>query len=325
MNRTTNLAIVGTGAWGLNHVRTFAGIDACRVHSVVDANPDNLARARALTPDAKALSDFRPLLDDRELDAAIIATPGETHYEITRQLLMAGKHVLVEKPLAETVAQAQELCLLARERDVRLMVGHILLFHPSLQALREHVEFGAFGRIQRIEAERGNPDSPNRTEDAIRSFALHDIYSMMYLLDEIPTAASAHSVNGNGFRDNVSFSLSFGSGVTGTGRASWQEPHKTRLLRIVGELGTAAFDDTAAPSEIPCSSSTDYTDSTDCHPTRKSVTPLEAECLHFLECVRNGRKPLSDGEDGLATIRVISALQQSLNNSGRPIQLDESV
>jgi predicted dehydrogenase len=322
--------VVGTGSWGLNYVRVFSRLPGSQVRYIVDISPDNLARARSLCPDAVPLSDWRRLLDRTDYESVAIATPAETHYELFRELLGAGKHVLVEKPMALKSGDAREMCAVARESGVTLMVGHILLYHPVLRYLKEYLSRTEFGPVTHIRSERLDPlpaDGPK--EDALWGFVPHDVSMMLFLLDRMPVTAQATCLRlpaaGNlpsaaGHQSPVaavSFRLGFPGRVTVAGRAGWLANTKVRRLTVAGTGQTAVFDDTEPKQKLrfrPPAANILL-------PVFDLRPPLDLECEHFLNCVRRNEKPLTDGENGLAVVSVLAALEESLRRRGARVRI----
>jgi predicted dehydrogenase len=337
MSERIGLAVVGTGNWGLNHVRTFASLAACQVNFVIDPNEANLTRARKFAPEAEALTDHRPLLDRKGCAAAVIATPAETHYQIAKDCLQAGKHVLVEKPLALSVEHAQELVSLAAVQKRILMVGHLLLYHPALRYLKDYLNRGELGKVYYIYSTRVNLGVVRRNENALWSFAPHDISAMTYLLDSTPVAghAAGKCYLQQNVHDVAFFTLFFPNQVMAHGQVSWLDPHKIRKITVVGEKKMAVFDDMAPQEKV-----TIYDKGIKKVPTYESygealtlrqgdiylpfikmLEPLKLECEHFLNCIRDNQQPLTDGQNGLMVVRALAALQESLNRNGSLVEI----
>ena len=338
MSDKLRVAIIGTGNWGLNHVRTFAASSQCRVDFLADINYQNLTKARRYAPDAELLSDHRPLLERKECEAAVIATPAETHYEIARDFLQAGKHVLVEKPLTLKVEHARELVELGRTGKAKLMTGHLLLYHPAVRYLKDYLTRGELGRVYYIYSSRVNLGAVRRNENALWSFAPHDVSVMMYLLDQKPVAgqAVARSYLQKGVQDVAFFTLFFLNDVMAHGQVSWLDPHKIRKLTVVGDKKMAVFDDMESSEKLriydkgvtrmPTYES--YGDlltlrQGDIHlPFVKMTEPLRAECDHFLSCIREDKPPMTDGSNGLAVVEILNLLEQSLARDSALVKME---
>jgi predicted dehydrogenase len=327
--RELRVAVVGTGPWGINHVRTFSQLPGSRVRYIVDIDERNLTRAGRLCPDSVALSDYRRVLDRVDYEAAIIATPAETHYPIARAFLAAGKHVLVEKPMALLPRHARELCAVARQSGVKLMVGHILLYHPALRYLKDYLDRSEFGPVTGISSERlDRLPVRARTEDALWGFVPHDVSMMLFLLGQMPVTVRAtgrRMAAGTNSGDcppapplaAVSFELGFANHVTASGRAGWMAKTKVRRLTVSGNGQTAVFDDTEPKQKLRfCPSAANIS-----LPAFDLRPPLDLECEHFLNCVRRNEKPLTDGKNGLAVVSVLAALEESIRRRGTQVRI----
>lgn len=327
--RELRVAVVGTGLWGLNHVRTFSQLPSSGVRYIVDIDERNLARAGQVSPDSVALFDYRRVLDRIDYEAAIIATPAETHYPIARAFLAAGKHVLVEKPMALQPRHARELCAVARQSGVKLMVGHILMYHPALRYLRDCLVRSEFGPVTGMSSERLDR-LPTRalTEDALWGFVPHDVSMMLFLLNRMPITARATGRRQAAKRDSggcptmpalatISFELGFADHLTARGMAGWLARTKVRRLTVSGTGQTAVFDDTEPRQKLrfrPSAANVPL-------PAFDLRPPLDLECEHFLDCVRRNEKPLTDGENGLAVVSVLAALEESLGRHGAQVRI----
>jgi predicted dehydrogenase len=343
---TIRTAVVGTGNWGLNHVRVLAAMPSCRVTHLVDVNEYNLAGAQRLAPGAQALKDYRFLLDRNECDAVVVATPAETHYEIARDFLTAGKHVLVEKPLALLSAQAADLNARAQADGVKLMVGHLLHYHPAIRYIRQAIAAGELGAVRCITAARLNPMSRHAHEDALWSFAPHDVATALHLLDRVPISVQALGCRNrfDSVRDVVFFNLPFPDGVIVHGHGSWLGTHKVRRLSVIGEFQTIVFDDREparkvrvydtrgipecvrgqAQEQIRAVRGSDPAHPPEIHsrsPEIEMVEPLRLECEHFMTCIRENRPPLTGGADGLRVVSILNACEQSLAQQGTMVPL----
>jgi UDP-2-acetamido-3-amino-2,3-dideoxy-glucuronate N-acetyltransferase len=313
------LAVIGCGYWGKNLVRVFAELDALRCVCDSDAK-----RYEALEfPGARPAfaHELQQVLDDPQLPAVAVATPAATHYDVVRRCLEAGKDVFVEKPLALTAAQGQELVALAEARSRVLMVGHILLYHPAVVKLRQLIQEGALGQILYCYSNRLNMGLIRTEENILWSFAPHDISVILHLLNEEPVAAEAdgQSYLTPGVMDVTLSRLKFKSGVTGHIFVSWLHPSKEQRLVVVGTEKMAVFDDTAAQKLLLYPHRVDWAGrapkAVKAEPIAVELEksePLKEECRHFLDCVAQRKTPRSDGHEGLRVLRVLDACQRSL-------------
>lgn len=331
-----NIAIAGCGQWGVNHVRTFANAPGCRVSWLVDSDPKRLAKAQELARAAKPAPDLEAALRDDSVQACVIATNSESHHALAKKALEAGRHALVEKPLALSVREAEELVDLAGKKGLVLMVGHLLLYHPAVEYLRGLLDKGELGQILYLYSVRVNLGAIRRSENALWSLAPHDISVMLRLMGQNPTRATA---NGKcflqkGIEDVVFFSLDFPGGQVAHAQVSWLDPHKIRKFTVVGTRKMVAFDDMEATEKIKIydkgvNQEIRYGSYDEVLTLREGdisipyfrmTEPLRLEAAHFLDCVRENRKPLSDGENGLAVVRILEAITRALK-SGKPVEI----
>jgi predicted dehydrogenase len=330
------VAVAGCGQWGINQVRTYAGLAGASLAWLIDANPKNLQRASGFAPSAGTSAGLAEALADKELQAVVIATNSESHYQLAKLSLEAGKHTMVEKPLALCVREAEELVALAQKRDLILMTGHLLLYHPAVRYLKGLVTSGELGQILYLYSTRVNLGAIRQNENALWSLAPHDISVMLYLMDGTPEQALA---NGKcflqkGIEDVVFFSLDFPGGQVAQAQVSWLDPHKIRKFTVVGSKKMATFDDMEATEKIRIYDKGVNQEKRygsydevltlrdgDIHiPYFKMQEPLKIEAGHFIECVREHKKPLSDGQNGLEVVRILEAVSASLRQ-GRAVKI----
>ncbi len=319
------VAVVGAGYWGRNLVRVMHELGALR--AIVDPVLDASAFPGLDVPVTDGLD---TVLTDPTITAVVIATPAATHGTVARRCLEAGKHCFVEKPLALDLAEAQDLVELAKERGLVLMVGHLLQYHAAFERLRALVAEGELGRIQYLYSNRLNLGKFRREENALWSFAPHDISMILSLVGEEP-----HEVSATGasylrpeVADVTTTHLAFPGGARAHVFVSWLHPVKEQKLVVVGDRGMAVFDDRepwptklvryrhevtwqdGAPAPVPAAGEPVALDESE---------PLRRECQHFLDMVASGGQPISDGAEGVRVLRVLDAAQRSLNAGGRPI------
>ena len=304
---------------------------------VCDSSEAALDRARALAPRARLAADLGDALSAADVDAVVLATSARDHAEQARTALNAGKHVLVEKPLALSAADAHAVVAAAETHKRLLMVGHLMLFHPAVEKLKAMIDKGELGRIFYIYALRVNLGRVRQDENALWSLAPHDVSMIEYLLADEPESVSARGGTylQSRIEDVVFVNLRFRSGVSAQIQVSWLDPRKERRLTIVGSQKMVEFDDVHPVEKIRIYDKgvdrppafTEYAQflsirSGDIHiPQVPMVEPLERECLHFIECVREGKRPLTDGHSALRVVRVLEAAQKSLENDGAPVVL----
>jgi predicted dehydrogenase len=325
------IGVVGLGYWGPNIARNFAAVPAAELVWCCDSSEAARAYVAERFPGVRFSDDIGELLSDPGLDAVALATPVATHGELAVRVLEAGKHCFVEKPLAQSVASAERAVAAARENGRVLMVGHLLEYHPGVQKLKELSESGELGdRIYYIYGNRLNLGKLRADENALWSLGAHDVSVLLHLAGEEPSEAVAYgeSYVRAGVEDVVFCFLRFPSGLSAHLHLSWLDPHKERRFTIVGSRRMATFDDMALEGKVTIydkgfdEDARGYgeyiTRSGDIFSPRiPNIEPLRVECDHFIECIVTGRPPQSDGDSGLRVVRVLAALQRSLEASAR--------
>ncbi len=325
------VAVVGFGYWGRNLVRNFHELDALRL--VCDKDETALKRLQRKYPGSEVCLAFTDVIWRKDIEAVVIATPAETHFDLAREALLAGKHAFVEKPLALTVEEGQVLVDLAIERKLTLMVGHILHYHPAVKKLKELIDSGELGKIQYLYSNRLNIGKIRAEENILWSFAPHDISVILMLLREMPE--TVYATGGNYLRhkipDTTLTTLDFPSGVKAHIFVSWLHPFKEQKLVVVGDKKMAVFDDVSQEKlqlyphkiewleRIPVAAKADV----EVVPI-DAEEPLKAECQHFLDSVINDDSPTTDGKEGLRVLQVLQASQESLNQGGSKVHLDHA-
>jgi predicted dehydrogenase len=324
------IGVVGLGYWGPNLARNFAAIDGCELAYCCDGSQEVRDRIAPIFPRAKLVSEIETLLEDDTLDAIALATPVPTHAELAVRVLEAGKHCFVEKPLAQSVAAAQRAQAAAKAAGRVLMVGHLLEYHPGLAKLKELTDSGELGEIYYIYGNRLNLGKLRADENALWSLGAHDVSVVLHLAGEEPTEVVAHgeSYVREGIEDVVFCFMRFPSGLAAHLHLSWLDPHKERRFTVVGSRRMATFDDMELERKLTIydkgfdEDSRTYgeyiTRSGDIFSPRiPNREPLRIECEHFVQCALTGMTPRSDGVSGLRVVRVLEALEQSLEQSRR--------
>ncbi|HZO77254.1 MAG TPA: Gfo/Idh/MocA family oxidoreductase [Solirubrobacteraceae bacterium] len=325
------VGVAGLGYWGPNLARIFAALPGCELTWCCDPSAQARDQAAFSVTGARLTGDLGDLLDDPDLDAVALATPVSTHAALAAAVVEAGKHCFVEKPLAQSAADAERVVALAEASGRTLMVGHLLEYHPAVRKLKELIDSGELGdRIFYIYGNRLNLGKLRADENALWSLGAHDVSVVLHLVDEDPIELIAHgeSYVRGGIEDVVFCFLRFPSGLAAHLHLSWLDPHKERRLVVVGSRRMATFDDMALEGKLTIY---DKGFDEDAHgygeyitraggsyrPRITNIEPLRLECEHFISCIRNGERPLSDGESGLRVVRVLEALQRSLEGSRR--------
>jgi predicted dehydrogenase len=324
------LGVAGLGYWGPNLARNFAAIDGCELTWCCDGSQAARERWRPAFPSARFTGELDDLLGDPELDAVVLATPVPTHGPLAERVLAAGKHCFVEKPLADSEAAAERAVAAAEASGRILMVGHLLEYHPGVAKLKEIADSGELGDIHYIYSNRLNLGKLRADENALWSLGAHDVSVVLHLADEEPyeLAARGESYMRQGIEDVVFGFMRFPSGLAAHLHLSWLDPHKERRFTVVGARRMATFDDMDIERKVTVydkgfdESSASYgeyiTRAGDIwSPRIPNREPLRIECEHFVECVRTGRRPRSDGASGLRVVRVLEGLQRALDESRR--------
>ncbi len=326
----TRVAVAGLGYWGPNLARNFAALPDCEVAWLCDESAEALARTGAQHPDARRTTDLGEVLADEGVDAVVLATPVPTHAELAERVLDAGKHCFVEKPLATSVADAERAVQAAARAKRTLMVGHLLEYHPAVEQLKEIADSGQLGELHYVYSHRLNLGKLRADENALWSLGAHDVSVLLRLLGEEPSDVEARgeSYMRAGVEDVVFCFMRFPSGRAAHMHLSWLDPHKERTFTVVGAKRMATFDDMDTERKVTVydkgfdESAAGYgeyiTRSGDIwSPRIPNREPLRIECEHFLECVRERRRPRSDGDSGLRVVRVLERAQAALDDSRR--------
>ncbi len=330
------LGVVGLGNWGKNIARSFSRTQGAALTYICDSNPRFVESQRALYPQATATCAYADLLEDKNLDAIILATPAPSHAKLGQLALASGKHLFVEKPMALSVAEAETLCATADAMGRQLMVGHLLEYHPAVTWMKNYLSSGELGTPRYIYTQRLNLGTVRADENALWSLAPHDISVILYLFGAEPDWVSAHgeSYLQPGIADVVFAYLHFPDGRSAQIHVSWLDPHKERRMVLVGSQTMVVFDDMHPMEQIriynkgaviPDSSETAQV--TVRHgdviiPHFPSGEPLILEAQHFVDALRQGTTPRSDGQDGWRVVRVLEAADQSLRRAGEPVKVE---
>jgi len=330
------IAVVGAGAWGKNHIRVFSEIPKVRLKYICDADSSKLLAIQKSYPQSIPVEEIVAILQDPEVSGVVIASSAVTHFPLARDALRAGKDVLIEKPMALTVTDAEELLRIAEDRKRVLMVGHLLIYHPVFGRLKEMVGSGELGKVHYIYTQRVNLGIIRQDENALWSFAPHDLSVILKLFEETPVVVSA---NGESYiqkdiEDVVFLSLHFADGKMANIHLSWLDPHKIRKITIVGSKKMVVFDDMETSEKLKVYDKGVRSPSYDTYgeylslrfgditiPNIKMVEPLRAEAEHFIHCIETREKPKTDGWDGLQVVKILVAAQESLKQKGVPIRL----
>ncbi len=330
MSDPLRVGVVGLGYWGPNLARNFHALPETELVWCCDGSEEARKRIALTVPGVRTTGRFEDLLEDETVDAIVLATPVPTHAELAVRVLEAGKHCFVEKPLAQSVADAERAVAAAERAGRTLMVGHLLEYHPGVRKLKELADEGELGELLYIYGNRLNLGKARADENALWSLGAHDISVLLHLVEEEPYELSARgeSYLRPGVEDVVFCFLRFPSGISAHLHLSWLDPHKERRFTVVGSKRMATFDDMALEGKLTVydkgfdedtRSYGEYITRTGdiFSPRIPAGEPLRLECEHFVEAVRTGTPPRSDGRSGLRVVRVLEGLQQELERSRR--------
>lgn len=334
--KPVHIAQVGYGYWGPNLARNFAQLPDAELTYLVDANPEARATAQRLYG-CKAVATLEEALADPVVDAVVLATPARTHHALAIAALNAGKELFIEKPLAMSVAEGEAIVALAAQQKRVLMVGHVFEYNPAVHYIRRAIDANELGEIYYLYSRRVNLGRVQSDINALWSIAPHDISIAIYLLGQAPEAVScqgAACLNGQ-VEDVIFLTLHFPGNVLCHIHVSWLDPSKTREMTVVGSRKMIVYDDVAAEGKVRIYDKGAYRKGDPIYgefqyklhsgdiwiPRIDMQEPLKLECAHFVECIREGKRPITDGENGLRVVRVLEAGQRSLNSGGMKVEL----
>jgi predicted dehydrogenase len=334
------VAAVGCGYWGPNVIRNLDAVPGFELCCICDVEPDRLRRVAARYPLARSTTHVDDLLEDPAIEAVYVATPVSSHYALVKRALERGKHVLIEKPLATMVDQAEELAALASANGLTLMVGHTFVFSPPVRKVKELIDAGLVGPIYYIETTRVNLGLFQKDVSVLWDLGPHDLSILMYWLGEVPIQVSARgrSYVGETLEDVAFVTLEFPSGILAQVQLSWLAPSKLRRTSIVGRQRMIVYDDLEPVEKVkifdrgvdrqPASFGEfqlTYRSGDILSPRLDTTEPLYIECTHFLECIRGGITPDTSPRSGVDVVRVIQAAERSLRLDGAPQAVDQGV
>jgi predicted dehydrogenase len=333
------IAVIGYGYWGPNLVRNFAAASDCQVSAVTDFDASKLAACARLYPGTTTTTNYRDVLANPEIDAVAIATPAHSHFDLAMEALRAGKHVLVEKPLAQSSDQVRRLIDEAARRKLTLMVDHTFVYTPAVQKISQLISDGSLGKIYYYNGTRASLGLFQKDVNVIWDLAVHDISIIRHILKEMPVAVSATgAVHVAGTPENMAHITLFfeGSCVAHIG-VNWLSPIKIRQTFIGGSRKMIVYDDVEPTEKIKVYDKGILVDASEekAHqfrigyragdmwaPHLATSEALTTEANHFLDCVRTGTPPMTDGNTGLEVIQILEAASLSIAAQGKPVELD---
>ncbi len=324
------VALVGCGYWGKNLCRNFHALGV--LSTVVDATENGQTTASSIAPDAQITDNLDDVLRDKQIQGIALATPAETHAELAIQAMQAGKDVFVEKPMALTLKDAEKMKEVAEETGRILMIGHLLEYHPAVLKLHTMIKSGELGKINYIYSNRLNFGKVRTEENALWSFAPHDVAVILRLMGQAPVQVSAcgGSFLTNGIVDTTMSNLRFDDESRAHIFVSWLHPFKEQRLVAVGDKKMAIFNDVAPhgeklklyPQNVEFDGTMPLLKKEDVQSIEHTNTePLREECNYFLDCVQSRKQPLTDAQSGIEVLKVLHACQQSIEQNGKPLSL----
>ena len=332
------IAVIGVGYWGPNFVRIMDELPDAELVYVCDKEASRFERLSMLYPHLRFTTDVKSVIEDPSVDAVVVATGSDSHYEVGLACLQHDKHLLVEKPLALNSKDAARLVEEAEKRNRVLLVGHLLRYHKGVERLKAYIDDGYLGKILYIYTTRVNLGRIRKEESALWSFATHDVSVVNFLIGMQPeyVTAAGQSYLRKGIHDVVFVTLYYPDDIMAHLHVSWLDPHKIRKITIVGDKKMAVLDDMETTEKLRIydkgvdftPSYGDYAESLSVRigdiyiPKIDMVEPLKVECQHFLDCVEKGVKPLTDGYHGLEVLRVLEAAEKSLKENGGAIRVE---
>jgi len=337
-HKLVGVGVVGYGYWGPNLVRNFATTEGAQVIAVSDLDPNKLSVVKRRHPGIVATTEFRDLIADNRIDAIVIATPANTHYELALTALKAGKHVFVEKPLAQTSDQARRLIDEAARRNLVLMVDHTFLYTPAVQKIRQLIIEGTLGDIYYYNGIRASLGLFQSDISVIWDLAVHDMSIIQYILDEEPVAVSATGASHvAGTPENMAhITLFFQSSCIANISVNWLSPVKVRQTFIGGSRKMIVYDDVEGTEKIKVYDKGITVNGTAEHahqlrigyragdmwaPHLPAKEALQAEAEHFVACICTGESPISNGMSGLRVVEILEAASRSIAERGNPVRL----
>ena len=340
MAKPIKVGVVGCGYWGPNLIRNFRSLPDCSLKMMCDVSENRLAHLKSLYPEVEGERNYNHMLNGVGLDAVIIATPVKSHFPMARASLLAGKHTFIEKPMAASSQECEELIDIAKKKGLVLMTGHTFLYSPAVRMIKEIVDSGDLGDIRYISARRLNLGLFQKDINVAWDLAPHDISIIQHIIGEQPVSVncrgSAHVTPG--IEDVTTMCLSFRRQQTAIIHSSWLDPRKVREMTIVGSRRMVVYDDVAPLEKIRIYDARverppHYDTFAEFHyayhygdvhvPYIKQEEPLKTECQHFLDCINQGTTPLTDGKQGLELVRILEASSKSLKLGGASVNLSD--
>lgn len=325
MHSKIKIAVIGCGRWGINHVKTAHSFFGKNLVKVCDYDPAAELKVKNISPDIHFVSDLIEVIEDDSINAVIIATPAETHFDVAKRCLLNNKHVLIEKPITLYSAHAEELIKIAKKKNLKIMVGHILLYHPAIIKIKELIINGELGELQYIYSNRLNLGTIRTEENILWSFAPHDISVIQYFTDSNPIDIKAHGGNyvQSKIEDTTLTFLTYPGNIHAHIFVSWLHPFKEQRLVVVGNKGMIVFEDSVPKDKLKYYKKGFTKNNGKIEKFEKdfqvvsfdNTQPLLEEQKHFADCILNNKSPLTDGKHALEVLRILEAAEKELKKS----------
>ena len=318
MKRCT--VVVGCGIWGRNIVRNFYNLGA--LHSVCDLDNDNLKMIQELYPDVEVTNDFNSIISNPEIIALCIVTPSHTHFNLVKKAILAGKHVYVEKPISTKAEEAKELKELAEQMNVKLLVGHLLLYHPAVNRLKMLIAEGVLGEIKYAQSDRLNINYFKNDRSVMWDLAPHDVSMIAHVTGKAPLrviSATGCASEFENIYDITHLTIEFEDGVIGQVSDSWIHPQKRVSLLVRGTKATAILDDTIQEGKLKVYDNKKGSQNEIEVFDYLEIEPLKLECQHFLNCIKNDKTPRSDGENGYMIVKILEQAESMMLGSNKEL------
>jgi predicted dehydrogenase len=338
MNTIINVAVVGCGYWGPNLIRNFISLPDCKVKTVCDLDTERLAHMKQLYPSIHTTTRFDEVIQDNEIDAVAIATPVQSHFKLAQACLRVDKHVYIEKPMAASARECQQLNDISEKKGLTLIVGHTFIYSAPVRTVKEIVDSGYLGDIYYINTQRLNLGLFQKDINVAWDLAPHDLSIILYLIDESPKSVNClgESHVNEAVEDVTTMTLGFSHRKFAIIQSSWLDPNKVRRMTIIGSKRMLVYDDTQPLEKIKIYDKRvevppHYDSYAEFHysyhygdmhaPYIKQTEPLKVLCEHFLECIQTGTKPESSGLEGLQVVQILEAASASLKNAGARVKI----
>lgn len=330
-----NIGLIGCGYWGPNYIRIFNELEGIKLKYICDLKEESFKKISHYK-DLEKIKDYNQILNDSEIDAVIIATPANSHYNIIKKALESKKHVLTEKPITLDSKECLELIKIAKENKKILMVAHTFLFNDSIKSLKEYINKEEFGKILHLHASRTGLGPIRKDVNSLWDLATHDISIFLYLLNEKPISVNAvgSSFIQKDVEDISNITLNFSNGKTANIQVSWIHPKKVREITVVGSKKMIVFNDISSEKITIYDKGVDTINDVDeasfdlllregdiLIPKINAGEPLKNEVKHFLDCVINNKDPLTNGYNGYVVVKTLEAAQESMKKEGERIFL----